>query len=180
MDKIEASNSYAALLWSTMGAALLTMIFYMLQVTKDGEFIPCPTCADIKEVFMSEKDKEEDPEPRARLMMSLKDCLESFLIGVGRVFPATIVLTLAWASGSIMTTVGCDRLFASWITGGISPESLPTLSFLISLFMALAVRSCTPCLCAIPSDYVLTLRFIDWNLMGNHGHSVPPRACSYV
>jgi len=97
-----------------------------------------PTFTDLKEVFMSEKAKEEDPQPRARSVLSLKDSIDSFLIGIGRVFPATIVLTLAWASGSIMTSIGCDRLFASWIVGGVSPESLPTLSFLISLFMALA------------------------------------------
>jgi hypothetical protein len=49
-----------------------------------------------------------------------------------------IVLTLAWASGAIMVAVGADRLFSRWIVGGIAPEALPTLSFLISLFMALA------------------------------------------
>lgn len=142
MDKIEGSDSYAALLWATMGAAILSLIFYIVQFTKDGEMIFVPDFATLKEVFVvSEKAKEEDPEPKARSVMSLRDSVESFLIGVGRVFPATIVLTLAWASGSIMTSVGCDRLFASWIVGGVSSESLPTLSFLISLFMALAVSS---------------------------------------
>ena len=140
MDKVESSDSYAALLWATMGTALITLVFYLLQFTRDGEMIYVPTLTDLKEVFMSEKAKEEDPQPRARSVLSLKDSIESFLIGIGRVFPATIVLTLAWASGSIMTSIGCDRLFASWIVGGVNPESLPTLSFLISLFMALAVR----------------------------------------
>jgi len=49
-----------------------------------------------------------------------------------------IVLTLAWASGSMMIAVGADRLFSRWIVGGISPQALPTLSFLISFLMALA------------------------------------------
>jgi Na+/H+ antiporter NhaC len=57
---------------------------------------------------------------------------------MGRIFPALIVLTLAWASGSIMLAVGADRLFSKWITGGVSPEAMPTLSFLIALFIALA------------------------------------------
>jgi Na+/H+ antiporter family len=141
MDKIESSNSYAALLWATMGSALITMIFYLVQITRDGEIIFFPNYTVMKEFFIPEKAKQEDPAPKARSLMSLRDSVESFLIGVGRVFPATIVLTLAWASGSIMTAVGCDRLFASWIVGGVNPESLPTLSFLISLFMALAVSS---------------------------------------
>jgi hypothetical protein len=46
--------------------------------------------------------------------------------------------TLAWASGSIMSAVGCDRLFAAWIGENIPIELLPTLSFVISLLMALA------------------------------------------
>jgi hypothetical protein len=37
-----------------------------------------------------------------------------------------------------MTAVGCDRLFAAFIVGGISPEWLPTLTFLVSLLIAIA------------------------------------------
>lgn len=139
MDKIENSDSYAALLWATMATAILTLIFYLFQLTRDGQII-LPDATSVKELFMSEKTNENNQEPKARSVMSLRDSVESFLIGMGRVFPASIVLTLAWASGSVMSSVGCDRLFASWIVGGINPEILPTLSFLISLFMALAVR----------------------------------------
>jgi lipoprotein signal peptidase len=57
---------------------------------------------------------------------------------MAHVFPAAIVLTLAWASGTIMGAVGTDRMFAAWITDGIAYESLPTLSFVISFFVALA------------------------------------------
>jgi hypothetical protein len=57
---------------------------------------------------------------------------------MGRIFPALIVLTLAWASGAIMRSVGADRLFSRWIVDDIEPETLPTLSFIISFFMALA------------------------------------------
>mmetsp|Transcript_12523 Transcript_12523/g.25935 ORF Transcript_12523/g.25935 Transcript_12523/m.25935 type:complete len:243 (-) Transcript_12523:220-948(-) len=38
----------------------------------------------------------------------------------------------------MMVDVGADRLFARWIVDGVDAESLPTLSFLISFFMALA------------------------------------------
>ena len=139
MDKIEASNSYAALLWGTMAAVIVTMIFYLMQIVKAGEYYYIFD----KEMFtdllgFNRKEKEEDEIPRARFLMPIGDSLESFLYGQGRIFPALIVLTLAWASGSIMLAVGADRLFSSWIVGGISPEALPTLSFLISLFMALA------------------------------------------
>jgi len=137
MDKIENSDSYSALLWSTMGTTLVTLVFYLVQITRNGEII-IPNSTAMMELFTSDKVTEDDSQPKARSLMPLKDSVESFLIGMGRIFPASIVLTLAWASGAIMSSVGCDRLFASWIVGGINPQILPTLSFIISLFMALA------------------------------------------
>lgn len=140
MDKIESSDSYQALLWSTMATGLITLIFYLFQFVKEGKLI-IPNGTALMEAFSNTKEKEEDPEPRARSLLSIRESCESFLVGMGRIFPASIVLTLAWASGSLMTDIGCDRLFANWIVGGINPEHLPTLSFLISLFMALAVST---------------------------------------
>jgi hypothetical protein len=138
MDKIQGADSYAALLWATMGTALVTMIFFLFQISCDGDVI-IPDAQAMKDLFLpGGKTDEEDPE-KARSLMSLRECVTSFLVGMERVFLATIVLTLAWASGGVMSSVGCDRLFPNWIVGGISPQSLPTLSFLISLFMALAV-----------------------------------------
>jgi Na+/H+ antiporter NhaC len=136
MDKIEGSDSYAALLWGTMAAAICTVIFYLLQIVQDGSFVVVPNLDVIKRLLPFQKANEEDPKPRS--IMSVFDSVESFLFGMGRIFPALIVLTLAWASGSIMVAVGADRLFSRWIVGGIAPEALPTLSFLISLFVALA------------------------------------------
>jgi hypothetical protein len=137
MDKFEGSDSYSSLLWGTMAAVIVTMIFY-LQPVKEGESLaPCNVAA-WKDIVLPGKEKEEDDEPKARLLMTPFESVDGFLFGMGRVFPALIVLTLAWASGSIMVAVGADRLFSSWIVGGVSAASLPTLSFVISLFMALA------------------------------------------
>jgi Na+/H+ antiporter NhaC len=143
MDKIEASDSYSALLWGTMAAAICSVFFYLLQIVQDGEFVflqdgkpVIPNLDVFKRLLPFRKANEEDPKPRS--VMSVLDSTESFLFGMGRIFPALIVLTLAWASGGIMVAVGADRLFSRWIVGGISPEALPTLAFLISLFMALA------------------------------------------
>lgn len=137
MDKIEGSDSYVALLWGTMASAICTLIFYLMQPVKGGDYI-MPSMDDLKNMMMPGKEKDEDAEPKARFLMPFKDSVESFLYGMGRLFPAIVVLTLAWASGAIMIDVGADRLFSSWIVGGLNAESLPTLSFLISFFMALA------------------------------------------
>jgi Na+/H+ antiporter NhaC len=88
----------------------------------------------VYKVFMPAAEGEDKP----KLLMNMSENMESFLYGMGRIFPAVIVLNLAWAVGDVMTVVGADRLFARWISGGIDPETLPTLSFLISFFMALA------------------------------------------
>ena len=141
MDKIEASFSYAALLWGTMAAAIVTLLFYLFQPVRDGEIV-MPNLSVLREMFSftvsKSKAKEEEVTTKARFLMSVGESIEAFLYGMGRIFPALIVLTLAWASGAVMVAVGADRLFARWIVGGISPEALPTLSFVISFFMALA------------------------------------------
>jgi Na+/H+ antiporter NhaC len=146
IEKVEGSDSYSALLWGTMGATVLTLLFYFVQPVKNGALVvPTPdvlmqmfSCA--KEPNLEDMDQAEIDAlpPKARPLMSVRDSVEAFLFGMARIFPALIVLTLAWASGEIMVQVGCDRLFSGWIVGGIAPELLPTLSFLISLFMALA------------------------------------------
>jgi hypothetical protein len=126
MDKIEASDSYAALLWGTMAAAICATIFYLLQIVRDGELVHILDYpAAMKEMFMrsfcgknTEEDEVEDPTSKARFLMSVYDSLESFLFGMKRIFPALIVLTLAWASGAVMIAVGADRLFSRWIVGG--------------------------------------------------------------
>lgn len=171
MDKIEGSDSYAALLWGTMAAANVTTLMYLLQIVQDGEFVlptpavimgcfsraetPSETVA-VKESPAGDGEDEDlkktedavvvdavDEEAltgysRPRSLMSMFEIVEAFLYGMGRIFPALVVLTLAWASGAIMVAVGADRLFSRWIVGGVSAEALPTLSFIISAFMALA------------------------------------------
>lgn len=134
MDKLQATDSYVALLWGTFATAVCTIIFYQLQPVKNGSFV-IPDMDFLKGWMFGQA---EEGEPKPKMVMSIYDCVESFLYGMGRIFPALIVLTLAWATGSVMTDVGVDRLFAKWIVGGISASALPTLSFLISLFMALA------------------------------------------
>lgn len=175
MDKIESSDSYQALLWSTIGTALITLIFYWIQWTKDGSFV-IPSGSDVKDaLFGSPADSDE---PKARPILSVKDSMESFIIGMGRVFPACIILTLAWASGTLMKAVGCDRLFAAWITGGVDPADLPTLSFLISLFMALAVSEISLLMLTLSNDIqsdVFSSFFKDWNFLGYNGYPLPSR-----
>lgn len=123
-DKIESSDSYVALLWGTMAAALVAMLFYMIQFKKGGE-MASPTA------FFS----DEKPAP----LLSVKEGVDAFLAGQMRIVPALVVLTLAWAAGSVMSDVGADRLFERWILdSGLNPAALPTLSFLIAMLIALS------------------------------------------
>ena len=39
MEKIENSDSYSALLWSTFGTALITLLFFLFQIVQDGRFV---------------------------------------------------------------------------------------------------------------------------------------------
>lgn len=98
MDKVENSDSYSALLWGTMAASMLTIIFYHLQIVREGEMI-IPNASALADLFWKKKDKDEDAHLRAHFLLGMGESVESFLYGMGHIFPALIVLTLAWASG---------------------------------------------------------------------------------
>jgi Na+/H+ antiporter NhaC len=150
IDKLQNSSSYSALLYGSMAAAMLTILVYHFQFKQEGDeggvlLWPTPKVLGdyAKGMWKNTKknkkdDDEEEDAPLIKPIMTVNESINSFLYGMGHVFPALIVLTLAWAGGSIMGAVGTDRLFAAWISGGLAPELLPTLSFLISFFMALA------------------------------------------
>ena len=149
LDKIEAGNSFTALLWGTFAASIISMMLYIGQWYKPDGSLSFPNYKTfgkyfcMKEnthgrLFDDDDDENADSSNDAKPLLSLPIAVDSFIYGMGRIFPALIVLNLAWAVGSIMVDVGADRLFSRWIVGGINPESLPTLSFLISFLMALA------------------------------------------
>lgn len=85
MDKIEMSDSYVALLWGTMAAAICTLLVYMIQTVKGGEFI-FPLSGFI-EIFsnMFSRDPIDEDVPMARSLMSVNDSIEAFLFGMGRI-----------------------------------------------------------------------------------------------
>ena len=83
-------------------------------------------------------DQQEDV---ARPLISIPVAVNSFLRGMSTIFPALIVLVLAWAIGNVMIDIGANRLFTRWIVNGIKPELLPTLTFLISFIIALSTGS---------------------------------------
>jgi len=144
MDKIESSDSYSALLWGTMATAWLTLILYLLQITIPGTGTLCwPTPERIWDMMPWRKSiVEERGELQPRFLMSVSESVESFLYGMGRVFLAIVILTLAWASGSLMVTIGVDRLFASVIVSGAIPyQMLPTITFIMAWLMGTAMGS---------------------------------------
>ena len=161
LDMLQNTDSYPALLFGTVGAAICSMIWYGLQTTQDGQFV-LPTPDIVKAlIFPAKKQEGEDEEPsNPRVVMNMFTSLEAFLYGMMRIFPALVVLTLAWAIGSIMTAVGVDRLFSSWLVGGVSASQMPTLSFIVSVIMALATGTswgtmgksymyiCSCCICS--------------------------------
>jgi len=141
IDMLQESDSFSALLWGTMGSSILTYLFYMVQFKKDGKFIlPTPSVlwAHMQSMFRK-KEYYENHEKPATPIMGLYEAVHSYIYGLARIFPALIVLVLAWSTGSIMTAVGTDRLFSEWIVGGtFPPQFLPTIGFFMSVIMALA------------------------------------------
>lgn len=136
-DYIMNSDSYVALLFGTMATALCTAILYLIQYVNDDRITLIPPVGGWFNRYLRRDRSAEYP----KALMNVKELVESFLFGMTKIFPALIVLTLAWAAGSMMGDVGTDRLFSSWIVGGVDPTTLPTLSFIISLLIATALGS---------------------------------------
>uniref|UniRef100_A0A7S1BIJ2 Na+/H+ antiporter NhaC-like C-terminal domain-containing protein n=1 Tax=Corethron hystrix TaxID=216773 RepID=A0A7S1BIJ2_9STRA len=136
-DKIQGSDSYVALLYGTMATALLSFLFYTIQFKKGGEHALPKLKSLTKFCGLHPTPETEDSVPVP--LMTVKEGIDSFITGQVKIFPAIIVLILAWAVGAIMGDVGTDRLFQNWIlNSGMHAGSLPTLAFLISMLIALA------------------------------------------
>lgn len=141
LDIMAYSDSYSALLWGTIGAALTGLMFYMLQFKKDGNLVR-PTLKSFTPGILAKcvkkDDTDEDKYP-PRMLMTPREGMDAFLVGMEKIFPALIVLTLAWASGTVMTSIGLDRLFSQLIVeSDLEPGMLPTISFIVSIFIAFA------------------------------------------
>jgi len=150
IELIELSNSYQALLWGTMAAALSGLAFYFIQDKKDGRIIFCNVKGYInklkrfreracrrREMVALREDEEE--EEHAKVLMDYREAMSSFLIGMEKIFGACVVLTLAWATGAIMKAVGLNRFFGEVLTDpALDGAMLPTLTFIVAILIAFA------------------------------------------
>ena len=136
-DRIMNADSYQALLYGTFATALCTSLLYLIQYVNYGKITLIPPVRGWFNRYIRRDHSTEYP----RALMNVRELVESFIGGMTKIFPSLIVLTLAWASGSMMQDVGADRLFSSWILSGIDPSTLPTFSFGISLLIGMALGS---------------------------------------
>jgi hypothetical protein len=141
LERVEGGDPFSALLWGSMATALISLLFYLVQFTVPGTgTLALPTPSNIMDMLPWRKEtvlKRGDQPPR--FLLSIHESVDGFLFGMTRVFLCICILTLAWASGDMMKTIGANRLFAAWITGGAIPyQILPFLTFLVALLMGLA------------------------------------------
>ena len=139
VEIMENSNSYQALLWGTMAAALTAFAFYIIQDKKEGRIIFFNVKGYINRLKRAvNKTAAVDGEEHATILMGYKEAMAAFLIGMEKIFSALVILTLAWATGAIMQAVGLNRFFGEILTTNVDPTMLPTLTFVISIFIAFA------------------------------------------
>lgn len=94
LEKIEASDSYVALLYGCMGTAWIMLVFYLCQITIPGTgklVIPTPSVLLDMMPWRRARVAEEGREV-PRFLMSVGESVESFLFGMSRIFLALIVL----------------------------------------------------------------------------------------
>jgi len=156
LDIMQNADSYSALLWGTMAGALTAWAFYALQDKKGDRIIWfnvkghvgklrrwCTSCFQRfrRNESLDEYEEDEGVEEKehSKPLMNYRDGMDSFLRGLEHIFGALVVLTLAWASGHIMTAVGLDRFFGVLISeSNLNYQMLPTISFVVSMVIAFA------------------------------------------
>lgn len=113
------SDPFQGLLFGTMGASLATMLFYLLQFKHNSRIVP-PTPMGCCRSSDAVTDPAVTDVPRP--LLNASGCVESWLLGLNKIFPAIVVLSLAWTVAAVMVDVGADRLFSKAIVeGGIDP-----------------------------------------------------------
>ena len=142
VDKLQSSDSFSALLLGSMAASLCTMSFYFMQIVKYGQLI-LPSWSVLMGPILRRRQRglENQGELSPRSLMSISASTDAFLSGMGKVFPALIILTLAWACGAIMIQAGADRLVARIISNRVDPRYLPTILLVLSFIITPALGS---------------------------------------
>ena len=126
---IENADAYQALLWGTMAAALTAVGFYFIQdkhLEKIIFFNIKGYISRMRRMYAYYRGKcrrrqgkeiaeEGEGVVHARVLMTYTEAMAAFIIGMEKIFTALVVLTLAWASGAIMTAVGLSKFFHSFL-----------------------------------------------------------------
>jgi Na+/H+ antiporter NhaC len=86
----------------------------------------------------NDSDDDDDDDTLVRPLLAPFQSVDAWLHGLARVFPATVVLVLAWATGIAQEEVGANRFFQHAIEQNITATGLPTITFIMSALMALA------------------------------------------
>lgn len=140
---IGMGNSYDALLWGTMATVLTSVGFYFVQDITDGRIIwfNLKGYASKLRRFVSRTrgTAVDDDKVHAKMLIDTREAMYSFFSGMERIFGILIILTLAWATGSIMGAVGLNRWCGEIITDpDLDTRLLPTVTFIIACFIGLA------------------------------------------
>lgn len=97
-----------------MAGALTAVLLYFLQDHKDGKIIWFNVRGYRNKIhrFIRRKfhgEVEEEGVVHAKVLMNTSEAMSAFLLGMEKIFGALVVLTLAWATGAIMTAVGLSK-----------------------------------------------------------------------
>lgn len=68
-------------------------------------------------------------------------CAESedtWINGIKQLVTSTLVLTLAWAIGDAMETLGTDKFIASGVSENVDKRAIPMLVFILSAAISMA------------------------------------------
>jgi hypothetical protein len=98
-----------------MAAVLTSVAFYFVQDKKDGR-IKWFNLKGYKNKIVRFVNRrlgrpvDDEAVHHAKVLMNTREAMSAFLIGMEKIFGVLIILTLAWATGSVMIAVGLGAL----------------------------------------------------------------------
>lgn len=147
-----ATDSFEALVYTTMGASLFSLVFYLVQFKKDGKIV-IPGWKSIKKAIDCRVQSSDelalqegiqlpgavDDSGEARPLMYFTESVNIWVEGFKNLVPAILILCMAFTIKSIVQGLATDRLFTDIIlSSDIDAGALPTIIFIVSGFLAVA------------------------------------------
>eukprot|EP00884_Botryococcus_braunii_P009928 jgi/Botrbrau1/18937/Bobra.177_2s0083.3 len=129
-----SADAYAALTWGAACGSASAFLVNWVQYKKDGKVVPLGLFKDAAQWITCAPKKTSYGVP----ILTLRQSLEAWLLGIKNLSAALLVLILAWAVGTTFKTLGSGIYISSALSSGVPAGAIPVLVFAIAAVISFA------------------------------------------